>query len=158
MFASFFNLQTQKLKMPAFAPCCEINLACKGASRGAKGYSTPWRVFSSFLSRDKKDNLRHRRALCGGEQKETLQKFTLLFLIQTKSPTKLQLCLVGGFLFIIRNVAITADRNGIAKISRLRLEQAHSKILTPCQHLAGVAHGLTAIGADVGGNAVGLQT
>ena len=74
MFASFLNLQTQKLKLSAFAPCCEIYLARNGALRESKGHSAPWRVFSSFLSRDKKDNAHSRRALCGGKQEEKLSK------------------------------------------------------------------------------------
>ena len=70
MSATFFKSHSQKLKLPAFASCCEIYLACNGALRESKGHSAPWRVFSSFLSRDKKDNAHSRRALCGGKQKK----------------------------------------------------------------------------------------
>ena len=38
--ATFFKSHSQKLKLPAFAPCCEIYLARNGArTRGSKGES-----------------------------------------------------------------------------------------------------------------------
>ena len=70
MSVFLFKTPTQNLKLLPFAPCCEIYLACNGALRESKGHSALWRVFSSFLSRDKKDKSRHRRALCGGKKKE----------------------------------------------------------------------------------------
>ena len=41
----FFKTPTQKPKLSAFAPCCEIYLACNGALRESKGHSALWRVF-----------------------------------------------------------------------------------------------------------------
>ena len=38
MFASFLNLQTQNLKLSAFASCCATCRACNGALRESKGY------------------------------------------------------------------------------------------------------------------------
>ena len=77
VFASFFNLQTQKLKMLTFAPQLGKIYFCRGALRESKGHYALWRVFSSFLSRDKKDNPYHRRALCGGKQEEKSLKIQL---------------------------------------------------------------------------------
>jgi hypothetical protein len=37
VFASFFNLQTQKLKMFVFAPQSEKSVIFRGALRGSKG-------------------------------------------------------------------------------------------------------------------------
>jgi len=54
VFASFFNLQTQALKMQAFAPQSEETSFPRGARWGSKG--EPLGVFSSPILCDKAKN------------------------------------------------------------------------------------------------------